>query len=195
MSFTRTLVLSLLLAAVAPAPARADGFIIPFVGVNFAGNSGNAISNAFDAKRFDWGGSLAYMGGGFLGVEADLGYSPDFYGRTDLGGSSVMTAMGNLMIGIPFGGQQGVGIRPYALAGLGVIRSNVDAFGDVLSLDETKAAWNFGGGVMFFFGSHVGLRADVRYFRTFSALDIFDVIDRGGRLDFGRASTGLILRF
>jgi hypothetical protein len=48
---------------------------------------------------------------------------------------------------------------------------------------------------MFFFGTHVGLRAEVRYFRTFSAIDFIDAIDRRGRLDFGRASTGVILRF
>ena len=195
MSIKRTLALSLLLAALAPAPARADGMLIPFIGVNFAGTSRTGISNALDAERFDWGASLAYMGGGFLGVEADFSYSPDFYGRTDLGGSNVMTLMGNLLIGIPFGGQTGVGIRPYALAGLGMIRSEFDAFGDALSFDNSKAGWNVGGGAMFFFGTHVGLRAEVRYFRTFSAIDFIDAIERRSRLDFGRASTGLILRF
>ena len=195
MSIKRTLALSLLLAALMPAPARADGMLIPFIGVNFAGNSRSAISDALDADRFDWGASLAYMGGGFLGIEADFAYSPDFHGRTDLGGSSVTTLMGNLLIGIPFGGQTGFGIRPYALAGVGMIRSKFDAFGDVLSLDNSKVGWDVGGGAMFFFGTHVGLRADVRYFRTFSAIDLFDVIEERSRLDFGRASTGLILRF
>lgn len=195
MSFTRTLALGVLLGVVAPATARADGMVIPFIAVNFAGNSGNEFSNAFDARRFDWGVSLTYMGGGFLGIEADIAHSPDFYGRTDIAGSSVLTAMGNLLIGIPIGGQKGVGFRPYALAGVGVIRSKVDAFGDVLSLDNSKAGWDFGGGAMFFFGSHVGLRADLRYFRTFSALDFIDVIERRERLDFARASTGLVLRF
>jgi opacity protein-like surface antigen len=194
MSFRRTLALSLLVGGgiLAPAPARADGLFIPFIGVNFAGNSGNELSNAIDAERLDWGASLGYMGGGFLGIEADIGYSPDFYGRSDIGGSSVLTAMGNLLIGIPFGGQTGVGIRPYVLAGLGVVRSKIDAFDDVLSVENSKAGWDFGGGAMFFFGTHVGLRADVRYFRTFSTIDL---IDRRERLDFGRASTGLILRF
>jgi hypothetical protein len=46
---------------------------------------------------------------------------------------------------------------------------------------------------MFFFGSHVGLRGDIRYFRTFGDVD-FDII-RTGRLDFTRGSAGLILRF
>jgi opacity protein-like surface antigen len=197
MSFNRAFALGLLLALVSPPAAHADGLIVPFVGVNFAGNSGTELSAAIDAERIDWGVSLAYMGLGVLGFEADIAHSPDFYGRTDLGGSSVLTAMGNLLIGIPIGGQTGVGFRPYALVGLGAIRSRVDAFGDALSRDETKAAWDFGGGAMFFFGTHVGLRADLRYFRAFGDLD-FDLVDafeRPRSLDFARGSAGLILRF
>jgi len=195
MAFKRTLALGLLVGVVAPGPAYADGMLVPFIGVNFAGNSRGELSNAIDAERFNWGASLGYMGGGVLGIEADIAYSPDFHGRTDLGGSSVFTAMGNLLIGIPFGGQSGFGIRPYVVGGLGVIRSEFDALGDRLSFDNSKAGWNAGGGAMFFFGTHVGLRADVRYFRTFSAVDLIDAIERQGRLDFARASTGLILRF
>jgi Outer membrane protein beta-barrel domain len=195
MTFRRMLALSLLLGVVAPAAARADGLIIPFIGANFAGNSGKELSNAIDAGRLNWGASLGYMGGGILGIEADIGYSPDFFGKTDIGGSSVLTATGNLLIGVPIGGQTGVGFRPYGLVGLGVIRSKVDAFGDLLSLDNSEAAWDFGGGAMFFFGTHVGVRGDLRYFRTFGDVD-FDLIDERPRnLDFARASAGLILRF
>ena len=197
MSFRRTLALALLLGSMAPATARADVLLMPFIGVNFGGNSGRELSNAIDAGRLDWGASFAYMGAGVLGFEADIGYSPDFFGRTDLGGSSVLTAMGNLLIGIPFGGQSGVGFRPYVLAGLGVLRSQVDAFEDGASLDNSEAAWDFGGGAMFFFGTNVGLRTDLRYVRTFGRvdLDISDGIVRRGRLDFARASAGLIVRF
>lgn len=197
MSFGRTLALALLLGSMAPATARADVLLIPFIGVNFGGNSGKELSDAIDAGRLDWGVSFAYMGAGVLGFEADFGYSPDFFGRTDLGGSSVLTAMGNLVIGIPFGGQSGVGFRPYVLAGLGVLRSEVDAFEDVGSLDTSEAAWDFGGGAMFFFGTNVGLRTDLRYIRTFGRvdLDITDGIVTRGRLDFARASAGLIVRF
>ena len=194
MSFGKALAFTLLLGALTPATARADGMFVPFVGVNFAGSSGQEISNAIDAQRVDWGASLAYMGGGVLGIEADFGYSPDFFGKTDLGGSSVLTATGNLLVGIPIGGQTGVGFRPYALVGLGVIRSKVDAFGDIASLDNSELSWDFGGGLMFFFGTHVGLRGDVRYFRTFGDVD-FDPVDTPQNLEFGRASVGLILRF
>ena len=192
MSFRRVLLFTGLLATLAPAPARADGLLIPFLGVNFGGNSGKELSDAIDAKRFDWGVSLAYMGAGVLGLEADIAHSPDFYGRTDVGGSSVLTATGNLLLGVPIGGQKGVGFRPYVAAGLGAIRSNLDA-SNVLSLDNSKFAWDFGGGAMFFFGSHVGLRGDIRYFRTFGDVDL-DVVHTG-RLDFARGSVGLILRF
>ena len=196
MSLRRTLVFALMLGIVTPSAAHADGMIIPFYGVNFGGDSGQALGNAIDAKRYNWGVTFAYMGAGVLGLEADIGRSPDFYGRTDIGGSSVFTATGNLLLGIPIGGQTGVGFRPYGLVGLGVIRSKVDAFSDVLSLDNSKAAFDFGGGAMFFFGTHVGVRGEVRYFRTFSDL-AFDIInvDRGGRLDFTRGSVGPILRF
>ena len=197
MSFSRTLMLSLLLGLMVPAAARADGMIVPFIGVNFGGNSGRELSAAIDAERLDWGVSFAYMGAGVLGMEADIANSPDFYGKSDLGGSSVLTATGNLLFGIPIGGQHGVGFRPYALMGLGVIRSKVDTFGEDLSRDESEFGWDFGGGAMFFFGSHVGLRAEVRYFRSFGDLDfdLGELVERRGKLDFARASTGLILRF
>ena len=172
MSLRRTLALSLLIGIAVPAVAHADGLFIPFIGVNFGGGSGRQLSAAIDAKRVAWGGSFAYMGNGVLGLEADVAHSPDFFGRTDLGGSSVLTATGNLLVGIPIGGQHGVGFRPYALVGLGLIRSQVDAFGNALSRDVNNLGWDFGGGAMFFFGTHVGLRADLRYFRTFGDLHL-----------------------
>ena len=198
MSLRRTLVFVLLFGLAAPAAARADGMFIPFLGVNFGGAAGRQqLSDAIESERVDWGASLAWMGAGVIGLEADFGYSPDFFGRSDIGGSSVMTAMGNLVIGIPLGGQSGFGIRPYALAGLGIVQSQIDATGGGIGLDETKAAWDFGGGVMCFFGTHVGVRGDLRYIRTVGRLD-FDLtggIERSRRLDFGRGSVGLILRF
>ena len=42
MSLRRTLVFALMLGIVTPAAAHADGMIIPFYGVNFGGDSGQA---------------------------------------------------------------------------------------------------------------------------------------------------------
>jgi opacity protein-like surface antigen len=197
MPFKRALALGLLVGAITPTAARADTMLIPFIGANFGGNTGRGIARAIDAGHFDWGFGLAYMGSGILGLEADVARSPDFFGRTDIGGSSVLTATGNLLIGIPIGGQKGIGFRPYVVAGLGAIRSRADIGGDAVSVDNTKAAWDAGGGAMLFLATHAGLRFDVRYFRTFGRVnfDVIDAVERSRRLDFGRASLGFIVRF
>ena len=196
MCFRRTLAIGFFLMVLTPAAARADGFIVPFAGVNFGGNAGESLGDGADAKRFDWGTSFGWMGGGVFGFEGDIGYSPDFYGKTDLGGSSVLSLMGNVLLGVPFGGQQGFGVRPFGLVGIGVIRSDLESFDDLVGLDNTEVAWNFGGGVLVFFGSHVGIRGDVRYFRTFGDVD-FGPIEVGDAdaVDYTRGSIGLVLRF
>jgi hypothetical protein len=197
MSSWRTVLLLLFIAVLAPKDAGADGLIIPHVGINFGGDSGSELSNAFDAKRFNWGVSFLYMGAGVIGVEGDFAYSPDFFGKTDIGGSSVLSAMGNLVLGIPFGGQKGFGVRPYGLVGLGIIRAEGDAFDNPLSFNENKVAWDFGGGVMVFFAAHVGMRGDLRYIRTAEAVDFLSIGPDGeaGHLDFTRGSLGFIFRF
>lgn len=84
----------------------------------------------------------------------------------------------------------------YGLVGVGVLRSDLESFDELVGLDNTEVAWNFGGGVMIFFGSHVGIRGDVRYFRTFSSLN-FGTIQRPQSevVDYGRGSLGLVFRF
>jgi len=194
----RTLIMAAVLSGFFAGTARADGLIIPFIGVNFGGDSGAEFGDSVDASRFNWGASFAWMGAGVFGFEGDFGYSPDFFGKTDLGGSKVVTAFGNVMLGVPFGGQKGFGIRPYGVAGIGVIYADGEAFETAgQDLNENKVGWDFGGGVMMFFTSHVGVRGDIRYFRTFEALDILGIeLENGpGDLDFTRGSFGFVVRW
>ena len=188
---------ALVALARAPVPARADTLLTPFFGVNFGGDAGKEFSEAFDTSQFNWGGSIALMGGGIFGIEADLGFSPDFYGKTDLGGSNVLTATGNLLIGIPFGGQQGFGVRPYGVVGAGLLRSKSDFGTGVAEIDENDLTWSAGGGVLLFFGTRAGLRFDARYFRTFDDLEILGIpiAQSPGKVDFTRGSLGFVLRF
>lgn len=197
MSSPRMLVATLCLLLVTPASARAEGLIIPFVGANFGGDSGKDFGDAVNSNRFNYGVSIAFMGAGVVGVEADISYSPDFYGKSDLGGSSNLSFMGNLILGIPFGGQQGFGVRPYAIGGIGMIRSEVNAFGEPFKVTENQFGWDFGGGVMVFFGNRVGLRGEVRYFRAFDDFEFLgiDSGDATGAVDFTRGSLGLLFRF
>jgi hypothetical protein len=167
---------------------------VPFWGVNFGGDSGKSFSDSFDAKRYNYGVSFAFMGAGVFGLEGDFSWSPDFFGKTDAGGSSVFTGTGNLILGIPFGGQRGFGVRPYAAVGAGLMRSSAEFEG----VDENSITWDFGGGIVVFFGTRVGVRVDLRYFRTFDDVELFGVEvieDQPGKLDFTRTSFGFVVRF
>jgi hypothetical protein len=194
---TRVIVIALVAITFAPVPARADVMFIPFFGVNFGGDSGKEFSEAFETSQYNFGASIAFMGAGVFGVEGDFGFSPDFYGKTDAGGSNAFTATGNLIIGIPFGGQKGFGVRPYGLVGAGLLSSKSDFGAAVAEIDENNVTWSAGGGVLLFFGTRAGMRFDVRYFRTFDDLEILGVpiAQSPGKVDFTRGSLGLVLRF
>jgi hypothetical protein len=194
---TRIIATALVAITLAPVPARADVLFTPFFGVNFGGDSGKEFSEAFETSQYNWGASIAFMGGGVFGFEGDFGFSPDFYGKTELGGSNAFTATGNLVLGIPFGGQQGFGVRPYGVVGAGLLTSKSDFGTGVAEIDENNVTWSAGGGVLLFFGTRAGLRFDVRYFRTFDDLEILGIaIARSpGKVDFTRGSLGFVLRF
>jgi hypothetical protein len=194
---TRVITTALVAIMLAAVPARADVLFIPFFGVNFGGDSGKEFSEALDTSQFNWGASLAFMGAGIFGMEADVGFSPDFYGKTDAGGSNAITATGNLIVGIPFGGQKGFGLRPYGIVGAGLLRSKSDFGTGVAEIDENNLTWSAGGGVLLFFGTRAGIRFDVRYFRTFDDLEILGIpiAQSPGKVDFTRGSLGLVLRF
>jgi hypothetical protein len=194
---TRAIRVLLVTIMLTPVPARADTLLIPFFGVNFGGDSGKELTEAFDTSQFNWGASIVFMGGGVFGFEADFGFSPDFYGKTDVGGSNVLTATGNLVLGIPFGGQQGFGIRPYAVVGAGLLQSKSDFGTGIADIDENNMTWSAGGGVLLFFGTRTGLRFDIRYFQTFDDLEILGVpiAQSPGKVDFTRTSLGFVLRF
>jgi opacity protein-like surface antigen len=183
--------------------------VTPFVGWNFKGaadlngTGGNVIENKFEQK-LDYGVSLAGMGGGIFGFELDFGYSPNFF-ETDTGtnndfrftnDSNVTTLTGNAIIGIPIGGQHGGSVRPYVVGGVGLIRSNVQDAGQLFDVN-TKNDFGFdvGAGIMGFFTTNIGLRGDVRYFRSFSGSE--DNIAGIGLSDFNfwRGSLGVSFKF
>ncbi len=102
--------------------------------------------------------------------------------------------MGNFMLAPKFGP-----VQPYGLAGLGLIRTSVQGVGT--SSDENQFGWDLGGGLMVFFGAHVGVRGDVRYYHAFQVLDFANVpilsgLGLGGqKLDYGRAAAAVVFKF
>jgi|ERR1041384_7040007 len=175
-------------ASLLPASARADGFITPFAGFNFGGDSANCISATnCDEKRINWGVSFGTTHGIF-GFEEDIGYAPDFFGKTSGGDNAVLTVMSNIMIVVPAGP-----IQPYALAGVGLIRPHAKLDSSALSVDQNTLGYDIGGGINVFLLHSVGVRGDVRHMHTFQ--DVTLGVFQNQPLDFWRASAGLTLRF
>jgi opacity protein-like surface antigen len=171
-------------------PARADGFISPFVGYNFGGDSQNCVSlNNCEEKRSNWGVSFGSESSPF-GFEEEIGYARDFFGHTPTLDNSVLTLMSNLLIVIPAGP-----VRPYGLIGLGLVRPHAKT--DLVSLtevDQNTLGWDIGGGVNIFFGHTFGIRGDLRHIRTLQDITLGGVFNNAP-LDFWRGSAGITLRF
>lgn len=207
--YARKLIVTVFLVTAAslatPAKAAADWLFTPFIGVNWGASVNvRGLDGEFDDEfenRVDFGASLAWMGGGIAGFEVDFGYSPNFFRpsngeEVDFGDSNLVTLMGNVVFGIPIGGQHGAGIRPYVLGGFGLVRSSVDNIGDVFDVSSSNWGFDVGGGVNGFFSDNVGIRGDVRYFRALQDIETDDLLNlRLASLRFWRGSVGVTFRF
>jgi len=198
---------SMVAAAMAAAPqtASADWTLTPFVGWNFGGSAdvtgsgGPTFSNKFE-KKIDYGASLMGIGAGPVGFEIDFGYSPNFFETTTSGNnfqftskSNVTTLMGNVVVGANKGG-----VRPYVVAGVGLLRTRIQDIGETFDVSsKNDFGLDIGGGVMGFFSNNVGLRGDIRYFRGFRGTSDNDSLTGLTVSDFKfwRGSLGLSLKF
>ena len=182
---------ALLLSTLICAPAaNAQVTLTPFTGVTMGGDT---IDN-----KWAYGAVLGF--GGNFGVDVDFGYSPNFFGSDDPFGDldgklNVTTLMFNIRIG---GGGHA---SPFVSGGVGLMRGAVTSPGDLFDdVTRNDFALNAGGGISGYFNDHVGLRGDIRYFRSLEGNDNggilldpreFDL----GEFDFWRATVGLNLRF
>ena len=190
MNVKRVVLMALVAVLLAAPAARADWFVSPLIGVNFGGDTNE------DSRKPPVGVSLGYMGGGIIGFETTFLYTSQFFNDEDLiGDNNVWSWMGNLIVGAPVGDEQQ--IRPYVSGGIGVLRSRIGGgANDLFDISRNDFGVNAGIGVMGFFTPHVGLRGDVRYFRSVSDDDEgagFDV--DFGDFDFWQVTGGLAFRF
>lgn len=178
----RVMKMIMLTAAVAlvflPQAARAEGYVNPWAGVVF-GN--DAIENKFGSF-----GVAAGAAGTLAGFELNLGYAPNPFDEAI--DNSELDLMGDILIG-PMVGSGGYGIRPFVIGGLGLIRTTLEG------LDATNDfGFNVGAGVSGYFSPHVGIRADVRYFRTINSDEpLADLNIDLGEFHFWRAQIGLTI--
>ena len=181
---------ALLIWAATAGPASAQGFVSPFFGYNFGGDSSCPQITDCDDRHGDYGVAFGALGS-VVGFEAEIAHTNDFLGESPTQSTDVMTFMANLMLAPKFGP-----IQPYGVIGAGVIRTSIDSIGQ--TEDENQIGWNAGGGLIVFFNRHFGLRGDVRYFHSFELIDLgrfFNLPIDERHLDFGRASGALVFKF
>jgi opacity protein-like surface antigen len=172
-----------------PQAALAQGghlLLTPFAGATFGGD--------LNATRGTFGGALTFMGDKF-GLELDFANTPDFFGDDDIPGieSNATTFMASLKW---MHRVEDRGVQPYLVAGVGLVRTRLDADDIFDNLTTNDFGFNLGGGLGVFFADHVGLRADVRYIRAFQDADLGDDIDfEISSFDFWRATIGLAFKF
>jgi opacity protein-like surface antigen len=182
----------LVLVSLFDAPAaRAQGFISPSVGYNFGGDAGCRTATDCRDKNWNWGGSLGALGS-VVGFEAELTYEGEFTGDRPDERTKVTTLMGNFMLAPKI-----TIVQPYGLAGIGLIRTDVESRITGVSNANNQVGWTLGGGLIVYLQRHVGLKGDIRYYHSFEKLDLLG-IDFGfneTRIDFGRAGFGVIFKF
>src|SRR5882672_4526461 len=183
-----------LLLVVGPASARADWLFTPNIGLGFGGDT---PSN----DKLTYGASIGWMGAGVFGFEADLAYTPQFFenGTDNISfadSDNVTTAMANLIVGVPIGGQTGKGFRPYVAGGIGMLKTHVQDNAQLFNVSNNDLGVDLGVGAIGFATDHVGFRGDVRYYR-----DLQNPTNDGGftlatgKFDFWRGTVGLAFRW
>jgi opacity protein-like surface antigen len=182
MRLRRWLIASALIVSVTalPSPAHADIVLSPFAGVNFGGDA--------TEKPMTFGGNVTFVGRS-LGLEIDAARSNDFFGEDS---ASVTMLSASLVGGADL---PGTGVKPYFLAGAGLLRTNVE-FANILNeTSYNNFAVVLGGGLNAYITDHVGLRGDLRYVRRLEKDSDAGIIPIESNFDFWRATVGVNIRF
>jgi hypothetical protein len=201
------MVIGILAAAVlllTPAVSQAEWQVKPFAAVTFGGaTTYNDPEQAVGTRNFAFGVSGLLLGEVF-GVEADFAYAPGFYQSEEsafsglVTGSSVSTWTGNLVVAWPRRLAEYT-LRPYFVAGLGVIRSNIDHAlpAELFDLADTLPAIDIGGGVTGFLSERIGVSWDVRRFRSIDREPgaVLTVLGADKHVSFWRANVALAIRY
>jgi hypothetical protein len=183
--------------ALAPRTARAAEWQVkPFLGITFG--SGTTFTLAGDGHTAPTFGASILLLGDVLGVEADVGRTPGFFGPGSLGlilGSSVTTVTGNLVVAMPREMAR-YSLRPYIAGGGGLMRVRIDDTYALLPVTSNLGAFDAGGGVTGFLTDNFGVSWDVRYFRSIRGKEGVRGVSIGAeQLSFWRANMALALRF
>jgi hypothetical protein len=196
----RLVVLIGVVAGAIPNPAAADFLLTPFLGSAFGGDT-NIVNFGAGAEKSKLavGASAAWLSSGIVGFEADFGYSPRFFeggalSSLTLPHSRVASLTGNVLLAVPLSVTR-ESLRPYFVAGLGLLHASTSDAALVLPIRRNLAAIDIGGGAIGFIDPNIGVRFEVRRFSSLASGDSLGPLIGGERLSFWRASVGVTVRY
>jgi hypothetical protein len=184
--------LAALICTLAPAPASADFLVEPFFAWTRNKETGRWVSG---------GGAAAEFATGWLLVGGELGYAGGFFDPEEavldlVASTHVLTISGTIGVTMP-ARKDTDRYFPYATVGFGWMRQDARDREGFIDVTRNDPAVNFGGGIRVLISEFLGVRADVRHFR--SLRDPFEAPDPLvadlERVNFWRVSVGAVVRF
>lgn len=176
-----------------PRVAAAQGFISPFVGTTLTSPTATG-SGTKPGYGVALGGFASFIGG-----ETEIAYYPEVVDNTAnaISKNNVLTFSGNILVGPRIGA-----VKPYGAVGFGDLHLSVTSLTNLVQPTAATISSNYftvngGGGLFVFFSSHVGVRGDLRYYRSFGVKQT-DLQSAGlalDKFDFWRAAGGLVFTF
>jgi hypothetical protein len=179
----------------------AERQVRPLVGVTFRGTTTFLVDleNAVGSPN-PVIGVEAVLIGNIVGIEADVGWAPGLFesgGQNLVSKSGATTITGNVIVAAPRKLTEYT-LRPYVVAGAGVMHVSADDVLRVLRVSTALTAYDVGGGVVGFLTNRVGVAWDVRRFGTLKAAKVEPGLSNPvgvGKLAFWRASMALVVRY
>jgi hypothetical protein len=183
-----------------PVRASADWLFVPLIGGVFGGTTTIVdLDQGAGSRKLTFGGSVAWLTDGILGVEGDVGHSPHFFeGGSNSSSlvlnSAVTTATGSVIGAMPRSITR-ESLRPYLVGGVGMMHAASSDVGRIFSFDSNLVAMNVGGGVIGFLTPFTGVRFDLRQFRNLSPDNSTATTSGSARLSFWRVSAGIVIKY
>lgn len=185
--------LALAAALFLPAPASADWRLAPIVGTTILTETGFVdLDDTASGSHLVFGVSLTGLSSGLFGLEVEATVVPSvFTGHQLVDSSRVLTASASVLAAVPRSVWR---IRPYAVVGVGLVRSTSSDAADLLPISSTQPGFHLGGGVWVPIAKRVALRGDVRFLRTTTGDDGAFAV-HGAFIEMGRITGGVAVIF
>jgi hypothetical protein len=195
----RIIALAVAYAVVHPAAASADWFITPYLGIKFASSTSLVdLEQGASNPKMTLGVSATLLSDRILGIEGEFGYYPRFFersGTSDLvSRSHVTTLFGNVVFALPRAITR-ESLRPYAVAGVGLIHVGIDDLVSILPVDTNLLGLGIGGGALGRLTNRTSVRFEVRHIRNLVPANenVLDFGTTGRPIKYWRATVGVSL--